>query len=141
MKRPGSPARAIMRTLRTGLSQPPGSDLTPLVPLARQTLAFIDRGAVDDPATAGEASELAFLLAALLEAGDEAFARQAFGLLFRLGVEGEVLSVIHLEKMPEDQALTLLGCIGDEEKLLFVNAFFRRPRPARQPTRTEPLSV
>ncbi len=123
-----------MRTLRTGLSQPPGSDLTPLVPLARQALAFIDRGAADDPATAGEASELAFLLAALLEAGDEAFARLAFTLLFRLGVEGEVLSVIHLEKMPEDQAIGLLGCLGDEEKLLFVNAFFRRPRPARPRT-------
>ncbi|MEL7638170.1 MAG: class I adenylate cyclase [Solidesulfovibrio sp.] len=134
MSRPGSPARAIMRTLRTGLSQPPGSDLTPLVPLARQALAFIDRGAADDPATAGEASELAFLLAALLEAGDEAFARQAFTLLFRLGVEGEVLSVIHLEKMPEDQAVGLLGYLGDEEKLLFVNAFFRRPRPARART-------
>lgn len=141
MKRPGSPARAIMRTLRTGLSQPPGSDLTPLVPLARQTLAFIDRGAVDDPATAGEASELAFLLAALLEAGDEAFARQAFALLFRLGVEGEVLSVIHLEKMPEDQALSLLGCIGDEEKLLFVNAFFRRPRPSRPKTAAWGLAI
>ncbi|WP_300158571.1 class I adenylate cyclase [Solidesulfovibrio sp.] len=141
MKRPGSPARAIMRTLRTGLSQPPGSDLTSLVPLARQTLAFIDRGAADDPATAGEASELAFLLAALLEAGDEAFARQAFGLLFRLGVEGEVLSVIHLEKMPEDQALSLLGCLKDEEKLLFVNAFFRRPRPSRPKTAAFGLSV
>lgn len=134
MTRPGSPARAIMRTLRTGLSQPPGSDLTALAPLVRQALAFIDRGAVDDPATAGEASELAFLLAALLEAGDEAFARLAFGLFFRLGVEGEVLSVIHLEKMPEEQAINLLGCLGDEEKLLFVNAFFRRPRPARPKT-------
>lgn len=141
MNRPGSPARAIMRTLRTGLSQPPGSDLTPLIPLARQALAFIDRSPVDDPATAGEASELAFLLAALLEAGDEAFARSAFGLFFRLGVEGEVLSVIHLEKMPEDQALELLGCLGDEEKLLFVNAFFRRPRPARSKTAAWGLAV
>lgn len=134
MSRPSSPAQAIMRTLRTGLSQPPGSDITPLVPLIRQALAFIDRGSVNDPATSGEASELAFLLAALLEAGDDAFGRQAFGLLFRLGVEGEVLAVIHLEKMPEDQALNLLGCLGDEEKLLFVNAFFRRPRPDRPKT-------
>lgn len=141
MSRPGSPARAIMRTLRTGLSQPPGSDLTPLVPLARQALAFIDRGAVDDPATAADASALAFLLAALLEAGDEDFARQAFGLLFRLGVEGEVLSVIHLEKMSEDQAISLLGCLGDEDKLLFVNAFFRRPRPARPKTAAHGLGV
>uniref|UniRef100_I2Q1H5 Adenylate cyclase n=1 Tax=Desulfovibrio sp. U5L TaxID=596152 RepID=I2Q1H5_9BACT len=141
MTRPGSPARAIMRTLRTGLSQPPGSDLSPLVPLARQALAFIDRGAVNDPATAGEASELAFLLAALLEAGDEGFARQAFGLFFRLGVEGEVLAVIHLEKLPEDQAVAILSGLGDEEKLLFVNAFFRRERPARPKTAAFGLGV
>ena len=141
MNRAGSPARAIMRTLRTGLSQPPGSDLSPLLPLARQALAFIDRGAVDDPATAGEASELAFLLAALLEAGDEAFRIQAFGLLFRLGVEGEVLAVIHLEKMPEDQALVILGNLGDEEKLLFANAFFRRPRFHRPRTAAFGLGV
>ncbi|MFU2208267.1 class I adenylate cyclase [Solidesulfovibrio sp. C21] len=134
MTRLGSPAQAIMRTLRTGLSQPPGSDLSPLVPLARQALAFIDRGAVNDPATAGEASELAFLLAALLAAGDEHFARQAFGLLFRLGVEGEVLAVIHLEKLPEDQAVSILGSLGVEEKLLFANAFYRRPRPSRPKT-------
>ncbi len=130
-----------MRTLRTGLSQPPGSDLTALTPLARQALAFIDRGAADDPATAGEASELAFLLAALLEAGDEGFARQAFGLLFRLGVEGEVLAVIHLEKLPEDLAISILSGLGDEEKLLFVNAFFRRQRPARPKTAAYGLSV
>lgn len=123
-----------MRTLRTGLSQPPGSDLSPLVPLARQALAFIDRGAVNDPATAGEASELAFLLAALLAAGDDHFARQAFGLLFRLGVEGEVLAVIYLEKLPEDQAISILGSLGVEEKLLFANAFYRRPRPSRPKT-------
>ena len=128
MIRAGSPARTIMRTLRTGLSQPPGSDLSPLLPLAKQALAFIDRGAADDPATAGEASELAFLLAALLEAGDENFRLQALRLLFRLGVEGEVLAVIHLEKLPEDQALVILGNLSDEEKLLFANAFFRRPR-------------
>ncbi len=130
-----------MRTLRTGLSQPPGSDLAPLLPLARQALAFIDRGAADDPATAGEASELAFLLASLLEAGDDAFRRQAFGLFFRLGVEGEVLAVIHLEKMPEDQALSILGGLSDEEKLLFVNAFFRRPRPDRPKTAAFGLAV
>ncbi len=130
-----------MRTLRTGLSQPPGSDLTPLVPLIRQTLAFIDRGSVNDPATAADASELAFLLAALLEAGDEDFGRQAFGLLFRLGVEGEVLSVIHLEKKPEDQALGLLNCLEDEEKLLFVNAHFRRPRPGRPKTAAWGMAV
>jgi len=134
MTRTGSPARLLMRTLRTGLSQPPGSDLSPLLPLARQALAFIDRGAVDDPATAGEASELAFLLAALLEAGDESFRRQAFGLLFRLGVEGEVLAVIHLEKMSEDQAVPILSGLADEEKLLFANAFFRRPRSNRPRT-------
>ena len=98
------------------------------MPLAKQALAFIDRGAADDPATAGEASELAFLLAALLEAGDENFRLQALRLLFRLGVEGEVLAVIHLEKLPEDQALVILGNLSDEEKLLFANAFFRRPR-------------
>lgn len=141
MIRPGSPARAIMRTLRTGLSQPPGSDLSPLLPLAKQALAFIDRGAVDDSGTAGDASELAFLLAALLEAGDELFVRQAFGLLFRLGVEGEVLAVAHLEKMPEDQAAGILTGLGDEEKLLFVNAFFRRPRPDRPKTAAFGMTV
>lgn len=134
MNRVGSPARLLMRTLRTGLSQPPGSDLSSLLPLARQTLAFIDREAADDPATAGEASDLAFLLAALLEAGDETFRRQAFGLLFRLGVEGEVLAVIHLETMPEDQALSILAGLTEEEKLLFANAFFRRPRTNRPRT-------
>jgi len=134
MTRPGSPARLLMRTLRTGLSQPPGSDLSPLLPLARQALAFIDREAADDPATAGEASDLAFLLAALLEAGDDAFRRQAFGLLFRLGVEGEVLAVVHLEKMPEDQALAVLAGLTEEESLLFANAFFRRPRTNRPRT-------
>lgn len=141
MTRPGSPAQAIMRTLRTGLSQPPSSDITPLLPLARQALAFIDRGSVDDPTTAGEASELAFLLAALLDAGDENFSRQAFPLLFRLGVEGEVLAVTHLETMPEDQALVLLASLGDEEKLLFANAFFRRPRAERPKTAASCLEV
>ncbi|KHK04455.1 class I adenylate cyclase [Desulfovibrio sp. TomC] len=141
MIRPGSPARALMRTLRTGLSQPPGSDITALLPLARQTLAFIDRSAADDPATAADASELAFLLAALLNAGDEHFTRQAFPMLFRLGVEGEVLSVTHLETMPEEQALSLLGSLGDEEKLLFANAFFRRPRAERPKTAALCLEV
>ena len=141
MTRPGSPAQAIMRTLRTGLSQPPSSDLSPLLPLARQALAFIDRGAADDPATAAEASELAFLLAALLDAGDENFARQAFALLFRLGVEGETLAVTHLETMSEDQALGLLASLGDEEKLLYVNAFFRRPRAERPKTAAYCLAV
>ncbi|MFP5260258.1 MAG: class I adenylate cyclase [Acidobacteriota bacterium] len=134
MTRPASPAQAIMRTLRSGLSLPPSSDITPLLPLARQALAFIDRGAVDDPATAAEASELAFLLAALLDAGDDDFARQAFPLLFRLGVEGEVLAVTHLGGVPEEQALVLLASLGDEEKLLFANAFFRRPRAERPKT-------
>jgi adenylate cyclase class 1 len=130
-----------MRTLRTGLSQPPGSDLSALLPLARQALAFIDRGGVDDPATAAEASELAYLLAALLDAGDENFARQAFPLLFRLGVEGEVLAVTHLETMSEDQALGLLASLRDEEKLLFANAFFRRPRAERPKTAASCLEV
>jgi adenylate cyclase class 1 len=123
-----------MRTLRAGLSQPPGSDLSPLVPLARQTLAFLERGDPDDPTPASEASELAFLLAALLEAGDEAFRLQAIGLLFRLGVQGEVLAVIHLEKLPEDQALVILSNLAIEEKLLFANAFLRRPRSNRPRT-------
>ncbi|WP_043600611.1 class I adenylate cyclase [Solidesulfovibrio magneticus] len=141
MSRPGSPARAIMRTLRTGLSQPPGSDLGALLPLARQALAFIDRGGVDDPATAAEASEVAFLLAALLDAGDENFARQAFPLLFRLGVEGEVLAVTHLETLPEELAVSLLSGLRDEEKLLFANAFFRRPRADRPKTAALCLEV
>ncbi|MHC1788950.1 class I adenylate cyclase [Solidesulfovibrio sp.] len=141
MIRPGSPARAILRTLRTGLSQPPGSDITALLPLARQALAFIDRGGVNDTGTAAEASDLAFLLAALLESGDESFARQAFALLFRLGVEGEVLAVTHLESMPEEQALNLLASLGDEEKLLFANAFFRRPRAERPKTAAVCLTV
>jgi adenylate cyclase class 1 len=134
MTRPGSPVRAILAGLRAGLAQPRGADLSPLVPLVRQALAFIDRGDADDTGTAGDASELAFMLAALLEVGDEHFARQVFGLLFRLGVEGEVLAVMHLEKRPEDQATALLEVLRDEEKLLFANAFFRRPRPSRPKT-------
>lgn len=134
MTRPGSPARSIMRTLRTGLSRPRGTDLSPLLPLARQALAFIDRGSVNDPDTAGEAGELAFVLAALLEVGDTAFHRQAFGLLFRLGVEGEVLAVRFLETLPEHAAVAILETLGDADKLLFANAFSRRPRPFRPKT-------
>ena len=141
MNRPGSPAQALMRTLRSGLSLPPSSDITPLLPLARQALAFIDRGAADDPVTAAQASELAYLLVALLEAGDESFSRQAFPLLFRLGVEGEVLAVTHLGNMPEELALALLAGLGDEEKLLFANAFFRRPRAERPKTAVFCLDV
>ena len=56
-------------------------------------------------------------------------------------MEGEVLAVVHLEKMPEDQATPILSGLTNEEKLLFVNAFFRRPRFNRPKTEAYGLSV
>lgn len=141
MSREASPVRGLLRTLRAGLAKPPGSDLAPLAPLVRQALAFVERGDPDDPDTAAEASALAFVLAALAEAGDEAFRLQVFGLFFRLGTQGELLAVAHLAKLPEDQALVLAANLALEEKLLFANAFLRRPRPDRPRTEAFALSA
>jgi len=131
MSRRRSPARALLRTLRTGLSTAQGTDRSPLVLLARQALTFIEQGAPGDPDTSGDAGELAYFLAALLATDLGPLAGQALGLLFRLGVAGEILAAAHLETLPEEAALLLLADLGDEEKLLFVNAFFRRDRPDR----------
>ncbi len=129
MSRPSTPIQGLLRALRIGMAQALETDRSPLLLLARQALTFIEQGNPGDPDVAGESSELAYLLAGLVAADLGPLAGEALGLLFRLGVVGEILAAAALETSPMEQALDLAEHLGDEEKLLFVNAFFRRPRP------------
>lgn len=132
MSRTAPPARELLRALRTGLSRSRReTDPAPLLLLARQALTFIEQDDPAHPDTAAGAAELAYLLASLLANHPGDLAGQGLGLLFRLGVVGEILATAMMLSVPEDRALALAEGLTDEDKLLFANAFFRRPRPDR----------
>ncbi len=128
---PTSPVEMLLSTLRRSLFSAAGPDYTAILPLLRQTLAFLERESPDSPATAGYVSDLAHLTAAMIEGSRfPGFIKAGLEILLRLGGVGESLAVSFTGKdiLPAEHLLAVLGGLPAGEKHLLANAILRFPR-------------
>lgn len=131
---PTPPLEILTTILRRALFVTARPDYTAILPLVRQALAFFEREAQDAPATWGHASDLATLLAAMIEESQSpAFVRAGLTILLRLGHMGESLAVSFAgkEDLSTEHMGAVLGSLPGDEKLLLANAILRFPRNRR----------
>ncbi len=125
------PVEMLLFLLRKAVFSEATPDYAALLPLLRQTLAFLERENPDSPATDGYTSDLAHLTAAMVEESrSSGVLRAGLEILLRLGRVGESLAVSFAGKdiLPPEHLVAVFGALPAAEKHLLANALLRFPR-------------
>ncbi len=125
------PVEMLLFLLRKAVFSEAAPDYAALLPLLRQTVAFLEREEPDNPATDGYTSDLAHLTAVMIEESHSPGVLKAgLEILLRLGRVGESLAVSFAGKeiLPPEHLVAVFGALPAGEKLLLANALLRFPR-------------
>lgn len=125
------PVEMLLFLLRRAVFSEAAPDYAALLPLLRQTLAFLERENPDNPATDGYTSDLAHLTAAMIEESRSSGVLKAgLEILLRLGRVGESLAVSFAGKdiLPPEHLVAVFGALPAGEKHLLANVLLRFPR-------------
>ncbi|MDQ7830618.1 MAG: class I adenylate cyclase [Desulfovibrionaceae bacterium] len=131
---PTPPLDILTAILRRAVFALAGPDLTTLLPLMHQAVAFLEREPHSSPAAGGYVADMASLAAAMLEESrSPAFIRSGLEILLRLGRVGELMAVSFAEKnvLSGEHLGAVLGGLAPEARLLLANAILRYPRNRR----------